>query len=140
MMRSKYGKVIQQFGLCKTLGSGDSTTSVCDLQGFQSVFLSILMGVFNFTSTNKLTLTLLDSSDNTTFGTVAHADVEGEEVVGTTFKIWDATATEASTAFQIHYRGTKRYLKAVLAEGGTVSVAGSVVFVCGDQHMSPSID
>lgn len=139
MMRSKFGKITQVFGYAKTLGSGDSTSAVIDLQGFKSCMLSFAMGVFNFTSTNKATLTLLDSSDNTTYGTVAFSDCEGLESAAV-FKVWDASASEASSVIGIHYRGVKRYLKAVVAEGGTISVAGSCVAVLQDQDMSPSID
>lgn len=139
MMRSQYGKLKSVFGMAKTVGSGDSTTSAIDLQGFQSCMLNIVAGVFNFTSTNKVTLTLLESSDNTTYGTVAYADCENLEGTAT-FRVWDASATDASTVTSIFYRGTKRYVKAVFAEGGTVSVAMGAEFVLGDSHNKPSVD
>jgi hypothetical protein len=139
MMRSLYGKLKAVFGLSKTVGSGDSTTSVFDMQGFTSVMIAITAGVFNLTSTNKVTLLVLDSSDNTTYGTVADADMEGMEAAGV-FRAWDSSASDASTITELHYRGTKRYVKCTLVEAGTVSIPMAVAFIGGDTHNKPTVD
>jgi len=139
MMRSLYGRINPIYALSKTVGSGDSTTSVIDMQGYTSLCLSFLAGVFALTSTNKVTLTILESDDNTTYGTVANTDTEGMETTSV-FRAWDLSASDASTISNIHYRGAKRYVKAVLVEGGTVALPMSCVAICGDSHMNPSID
>lgn len=139
MMRSLYGRVKSVFGLSKTVGSGDSTTAVIDLQGFKSCMLAFTAGVFNFTGTNKVTLTVLESDDNTTYGTVAAADMEGMES-SSVFRAWDSSASDASTVTELFYRGTKRYVKAVLAESGTVSVQMACVALMGDSDNKPSVD
>lgn len=138
-MRSQYGKLKSAFGMAKTVGSGNSTTSAVDLQGFTSCMISIAVGVFNFTSTNKLTAVVLESDDNTTYGTVALTDLEGLEDASTV-RVWDATATDASTVTDLFYRGSKRYVKLALNESGTVSVQAGASFILGDAHMKPSID
>ncbi len=139
MIRSVYGKLKEVYLLSKTVGSGDSTTSVLDLQGFHSAWLVFTAGVFALTGTNKVTLTLLESVDGTTYGTVSQADVEGGES-STVFRAWDSSASDASSAYSLHYKGNKRYLKATLAEGGTVSVPMSCVAILGSSDMKPSID
>lgn len=139
MMRSMYGKVKAVYGIAKTVGSGDSTAAVFDLQGFTSVMLVICAGVFNLTSTNKVTGTLLESDDNTTYGTVADADCEGMEAAGV-FRAWDSSAADAQSVTELHYRGKKRYIKFVFAEGGTVAIPMSLAYVGGDTHMKPSVD
>lgn len=139
MMRSQYGKLKSAFGMAKTVGSGNSTTSAVDLQGFTSCMISIAVGVFNFTGTNKLTAVVLESDDNTTYGTVALTDLEGLEDASTV-RVWDATATDASTVTDLFYRGSKRYVKLALNESGTVSVQAGASFILGDSHMKPSID
>ncbi len=139
MMRSQYGRIKSVFGMSKTVGGGDSTSSVIDLQGFKSLALAITAGVFNLTGTNKVTLTVLESDDNTTYGTVASADMEGMET-SSVVRAWDASASDASTVTELHYRGVKRYVKCVFVEGGTVSIPMSVVAVCGDSDNKPSVD
>lgn len=139
MMRSQYGKIKAVFGLAKSVGSGDSTTSVADLQGFKSCCISIVAGVFALTATNKVTLTVLESTDGTTYGTVAAADMEGMETTSV-FRAWDLSASDASTVTELHYKGVKRYIKCVLAEGGTVSLPMGVSYIMGDLDMKPSID
>lgn len=139
MMRSLYGKIKSVFGMSKTVGTGDSTTSVVDLQGFKSCCISITAGVFALTSTNKVTLTVLESTDGTTYGTVAAADMEGMESASV-FRAWDASASDASTVTELHYRGTKRYLKSVFVEAGTVSIPMSTIYFLGDSDMKPSVD
>lgn len=139
MMKSLYGRIKPVYALAKTVGSGDSTTSVIDMQGFTSLCLSFVAGVFNLTGTNKVTLTVLESEDNTTYGTVAAADIEGMETASV-FRAWDSSASDASTVTNLHYRGTKRYVKAVLAEAGTVALPMGCIAICGDSHNKPSVD
>lgn len=139
MMKSIYGVVKSVYGIVKTVGSGDSTSAVFDMQGFQSCMIQITAGVFNLTSTNKVTLLVLDSTDNTTYGTVADADMEGMEAAGV-FRAWDASAADAQSVTELHYRGTKRYLKCTLVEAGTVSIPMSVAFTGSHQRMKPSVD
>jgi hypothetical protein len=140
MMRSLYSKVLKVWGLTKTVGSGDSTATVVDMKGFHSCLVNVEMGTFAFTTTNSAALILLDSTDNTTFGTCAFADIEG--VDGTaTFRIWDGTTTRnGGTSAISAYRGTKRYLKAVIHEAGTVSVPCAVSFTLGEMDIKPTID
>ncbi len=139
MIRSVYGKFKEVFAFGATVGGGVGTTSVIDLQGFHSAWLVFTAGVFAFTGTNKVTLNLLDSADGTTYGTVAMADVEGGES-STVMRVWDSSASDASAAYSLHYRGNKRYLKATLTEAGTVSVPMSCVAILGSSDMKPSID
>lgn len=139
MMRSQYGKIKAVFGLAKSVGSGDSTTAVADLQGFKSCCISIVAGVFALTSTNKVTLTVLESDDGTTYGTVAAADMEGMETASV-FRVWDLSASDASTNTELHYKGVKRYIKCTLAEGGTVALPMGVSYIMGDLELKPSID
>lgn len=139
MMRSLYGRIKPVFGMAKTVGGGDSTSAVCDLQGFKSCAISINAGVFALTSTNKVTLQVLESDDATTYGTVAAADMEGMETASV-FRAWDSSASDASTTTNVHYRGVKRYLKCLFQEGGTVSIPMSCVFICGDSDNKPSVD
>ncbi len=139
MMRSLYGRIKPVFGLAKSVGTGDSTSAVCDLQGFKSCAISIVAGVFALTATNKVTLTVLESDDGTTYGTVAAADMEGMETASV-FRAWDLSASDASTVTNLHYRGVKRYIKGVFAEGGTVSLPMGCVFICGDSDTKPSVD
>jgi hypothetical protein len=139
MMKSLYGRVNSIYALAKTVGSGDSTTSVIDLQGYSSCLLSFVAGVFALTSTNKVTLTVLESDDNTTYGTVAAADMEGMETASV-FRAWDLSANDASTVTNLYYRGTKRYVKCTLVEGGTVALPMGCVAVLGDSHNKPSVD
>jgi hypothetical protein len=139
MMKSLYGRVKPIFALSKTVGSGDSTTSVVDMQGFTSCCFSFLAGVFALTSTNKAVLTMLESDDNTTYGTVAAADIEGMETASV-FRAWDLSASDASTITNLFYRGTKRYVKGVIVESGTVALPMGCVVICGDSHNKPSVD
>jgi hypothetical protein len=139
MMRSLYGKVKAVYGAAKTVGSGDSTTAVFDMQGFQSCMLVFTAGIFALTSTNKVTLTVLESDDATTYGTVAAADMEGMETASV-FRAWDLSASDASTVTELHYKGIKRYIKCTLVEGGTVALPMGMAFVGSDQRMKPSVD
>ena len=139
MMKSMYGKVKAVFGLAKSVGSGDSTSAVFDMQGFTSCMIAISAGVFALTSTNKVTLTVLESDDATTYGTVAAADMEGMETASV-FRAWDLSASDASTVTELHYRGIKRYIKCVFVEGGTVSLPMGAAFIGSDMHHKPSTD
>lgn len=140
MMRSLYGRLTQVLMKAPaTVGSGDGTTSSVDMQGFQSLMISIAVGVFNFTSTNKLQIIVKESDDNTTFTTVADADLEGIETTSV-HRLFDASASDASTVTNLFYRGNKRYVQLALDESGTVAAPLSVVAILGDSHNKPSVD
>jgi len=140
MMRSLYGGiksvVMRTPG---TFGGGDGSTSSVDMQGFTALMISIAVGAFAFTSTNKFQVIVKESDDNTTFTTVADADLEGIEAT-TTHRLYDLSATDAQTVCDLHYRGTKRYVQCFLDESGTVSVPISVTGVLGYSHNRPSVD
>ena len=139
MMRSLYGRCKAVYALSKTVGSGDSTTAVIDMQGFKSCMLAFTAGIFNLTGTNKATLTILESDDGTTYGTVAAADMEGMETASV-FRAWDASASDASTVTELFYKGVKRYVKGVIVEAGTVALPMGCVAIMGDSDNKPSVD
>lgn len=140
MMRSLKGRILTALMRAPgTFGTGDGTTSSVDMQGFQSLLISIAVGVFNFTSTNKFQVIVKESDDNTTFTTVADTDLEGIEAASV-HRLYDASATDASTVTELYYRGNKRYVQLTLDESGTVAAPLSVVAVLGDSHNKPSVD
>lgn len=141
-MRSMYGKLKTILVRAPaTAGSGDATSSTIDMQGFTSCMITVMAGIFNFTSTNKLEIQVNESDDGTVFTKVASSDMENlEDADSSVHRLLDASATDASSITELHYKGTKRYLHVFLNESGTVAVPLAIQATMGDLHMKPSVD
>lgn len=115
-----------------------TTTSEVDNQGFGSLALTFAVGTMAFSGTDKLTITI-EHSDTSGSGFVAVGDgdlASAEVAASGIFKVLDA-GTEDESVFTCDYVGAKRYVRAVLTEEGTVSVALSVVALQGHPNAMP---
>lgn len=140
MMRSLYGKVVNVGALIpKSFGSGSGTSSTVDMQGFRSCMFVIMAGVFNLTTTNKVTCRMEESVDGTVWTEVAQADMTGSEGTGAHILL-DTSASDASTVNTLYYRGSKRYAHMLFTEAGTVAIPLACLAVQSHQEMSPSVD
>ena len=141
MMRSKYGSMAKKLPMVPVvMGGGNETSSAIDLQGFKSVAIAVMSGVFDLDGTNYIEILIQESADNTTYTTVAAADLEGDGTGGSPHYVLDAAATDANEIYTFHYKGAKRYCRSLLTEGGTVSIPMSVECTLMDQDLKPSID
>lgn len=80
-----------------------------DLQGFESAMVVIETGTV---TDGTHTIDIQESDDNTTFTSVANADLQGTEPV--------INNTQGSKVFKVGYIGSKRYIRvAVTVSGAT---------------------
>lgn len=112
-----------------------------DLADFDSAVLLIAMGAdagSGLSGSHKLTFTLSDSDDGTTYATVDAEDVLGVTAASGVILTVDAT-DEDNTLYAVGYVGGKRYLQLDYVETGTVSCPMSVTLLKGNGINKPAI-
>ena len=115
-----------EIGLCPIIDpvayTATATSDLVDLKGYESCTVVVNVGAGTFNGTDKITITL-EESDSTatgTFTTVAAANLIGS------WAVVNGTAATANSVQKVGYRGSKRYVRAVLTEAGTVSTVVAV--------------
>lgn len=101
--------------------------SHADLQGFNSATLIINTGAI---AGDGLFVIAIQESDTTTDGDFA--DVAAGDLLGTL-----PAALEANTAYKQGYKGTKRYIRAVITKTSGTSIAAAAVFALSHPHDAP---
>ena len=101
--------------------------SHADLQGFNAATLIINTGAI---AGDGLFVITMQESDTTTDGDFA--DVDEANLLGSL-----PAALEANTAYKQGYKGTKRYIRAVIAKTSGTSIAAGAVFALGHPHDAP---
>ena len=105
-----------------------TTSDLVDTQGFESCVLMVSVGAQTFSATNKITVTVeeCDTTADASFTTVAAADLIGS------FSVWNGTDADQNEVQKVGYIGSKRYVRVVLTEGGTVSTVVSAYGILGN--------
>jgi len=117
--------------------SATTTLSGVDTKGFNSLALLFSVGNFAFTTTDKLTITIEHSDDNSSWSLCGADDLYGADTPASgIFKVLDS-GTEDESVFICDYLGSKRYVRAVITEGGTVSVIMAVSALLGHSDARP---
>lgn len=105
--------------------STDTNTTTTDMQGFESLCMSVLMGDSGDTLSGSVFHELIlqhgDLADGSDGAAVADTDVvlgEGGSISSGVFALIDAPA-EDSAVFSIGYVGKKRYVRVVIDTTGT---------------------
>ena len=88
-----------------------------DLQGYGSAMAQFDLGLY---TDGSYTLSVEESSDDSTYTVVAAADLEG------TLSVVD-DATKDNTIQRVGYKGTKRYIRAVVTEGSSPAPSTGLV-------------
>lgn len=101
--------------------------SHADLQGYNAATLIITTGAI---AGDGLFVVAIQESDTTTDGDFA--DVAAGDLLGSL-----PTALEASTVYKQGYKGTKRYIRAVITKTSGTSIAAGAVFALGHPHDAP---
>lgn len=143
MLRNMLAKVKFNQALANAAVTADVNSSGVDCESFGSMLFLLSVGAFTFTGTNKITIKLQYSDDNSTWADVpvaemySSADQKEGSLDGVT-KILD-DAADASKVYAFEYRGSKRYARIALVVGGTVSVGGSIVTMGGYSELMPAL-
>lgn len=115
-----------------------ATTGV-NVADFGSLMFNVAVGAFSFTGTDKISIVMQDSNDNSTWANCTSADIyDAEDGDNGVAKILDASG-DASSVHSVYYRGNKKYARLNLVEAGTVSVTISVVGVAGHPELQPPL-
>jgi len=117
-MRDLYHNVLPTQVLNPAVATTTQTSSVIDLQGFNSASIVFSLGQAGDTLSTSLywTLTLQQSNDNSTYVAVATTDVnEGVTSIAVNSPSLD------KTVYSIGYIGGMRYLKAIVTPTGTMT-------------------
>lgn len=106
---------------------------VCDTLGYNAAMLAIVTGTLTDVDATW-TMLIEESSDNSTFTTVAASDLDG------TMALAGFTFADDNKCKKIGYCGSKRYIRAtitnVVANTGNLFVAG--VWVLGKPNLLPT--
>ena len=125
--------------------TGDTNGITVDLQGFESCLLIANVGAADATldGSNKIELEVEEAADDGTGSPDTWADVADADllqwVAGTndgTFALIDADS-EDSQLYITGYRGSKRFVRLVVNETGTVSIELAAEAVLGHAHQEP---
>ncbi len=101
--------------------------SHADLQGFNSATLIINTGVVAGDGDYAVAMQHSDTTTDGDFTDVAAGDLLG-----------DLPATlEASSVYKQGYKGSKRYVRAVITKAGGTSIAAGAVFALGHPYDAP---
>jgi hypothetical protein len=121
MLRSLMALVTSVIMLAAQSVSATTTTSSVDTAGFGALCLQFVFGAFAFDTTNKLTVTIEHCDDDSTYVQCSTGDlyVEGS-TIDTGIAFVANSASYSSAIKHVDYLGSKRYVRAVLTEGGTV--------------------
>ena len=98
-----------------------------DLQGFNSAALIIYTGAI---AGDGLYVMSLQESDTTTDGDFT--DVAAGDMLGSC-----SESLAASSVYKIGYKGSKRYIRAVITKTSGTSIVVGAVFVLGHPHDAP---
>lgn len=101
--------------------------SHADLQGFNSATLIINTGAI---AGDGLYVIAMQHSDTTTDGDFT--DVDDADLLGSL-----PAALEASTVYKQGYKGSKRYVRAVITKTSGASIAAGAVFALGHPYDAP---
>jgi hypothetical protein len=97
-----------------------------DIRGFGSAMAVLAVGAI--VASGNMTPRLEESDDNSTFTTVAAADLEG------TFP----AALVANSALSVAYKGTKRYVRVATTLNSGTSVAVAAMILLGNPALAPA--
>jgi hypothetical protein len=128
MRKDSYSNVSVVASLVPAVQAATLKGSTVDTQGFSSALLIVNTGAI---AGSGLYVMSLEESDTTTdgdFTTVAEADSIGDAL---------PESLEASTVYRLGYRGSKRYVRAVITKTSGTSIAAGAVFVLGMPHLAP---
>lgn len=135
MLRSLMALVKPVLMLLPQSLTATTTTSSIDTAGFGSLALQLIVGTFAFDGTNKLTVTVEHSDDNSSWSTVAAGEIK-QEVAAGTFIVLDSAA-EDDSVHVCDYLGNKRYVRMVITEAGAVTAVVGVVALLGHPMAAP---
>lgn len=107
--------------------SATTKGTAVDLQGFNSATLVINTGAIAGDGLYDIKLQELDTTTDGDFTDVAAGDLLGALPAG----------LAASTAYKQGYKGTKRYIRAVITKQSGTSIAAGAVVLCGHPYDAP---
>lgn len=118
--------------------TGDTTSGACDLQGFASATFYVYFGADTTPPDGSnywaCKLTECDTSGG------SYTDVAAADVIGSTANAFGVvnSGSEDEAVYALGYKGSKRYVKVVVDETGTVSTTVAVFAVLGDPAITPA--
>lgn len=101
--------------------------SHADLQGFNSATLIINTGAIAGDGLFSVTMQESDTTTDSDF-----TDVAADDLLGSL-----PAALVADTVYRQGYKGTKRYIRAVITKTSGTSIAAGVIVVLGHPHDAP---
>lgn len=108
--------------------TGTANGAVADLLGFNSAAVVVYFGAY---TNGTHTPTLEHSDDGTTFVATVSTDLDGSFVAV-------SSAGGANTLQRVGYRGSKRYLRAVMTvASGATGAASAAAIIRGDAGSEP---
>ncbi|WP_027488472.1 hypothetical protein [Allorhizobium undicola] len=120
-MQDLHSKLSAVSALAAAVYSADNTPAAIDLRGYDSaeIILNIGIGGITFDSTNKIEFKLTHSDDDSTYTSVADADMLGVTGISSGIIKSLVAAHAAGAVYRFGYKGNKRYLKLLADFSGT---------------------
>lgn len=127
MNRDLKNNILQGESVRPAVHTTNNNGEEIDLRGADSMaFVATIGAIVGGTGDAAIEIQESDTSGSG-FTAVADADLEGTE----------PTALTANTTYRIGYKGSKRYVRAVLDVGTETSVAGAIVGIKGHLLLAP---
>lgn len=118
MLRNLLNKLYKVLLLTPQTVTATGNSSSQDVKDLMSLSFLLAVGTMAFTGTDKLTVVIEHSDDNSSFSTSTESD-----------SIVLDSGSEDESLFGLEYKGNKRYARLAWTEGGTVSVPMTVIGV-----------
>lgn len=127
----KMAQLLKPVAVTATVETASFEAAVAQANGFL-----VQVGTFAFDGTNKVSLQVQVSDDNSSWANAAADELYSPES-GTVSKIIDS-GTEDDSLFHIEYRGIKRYIRLQLIVAGTVNALFAVQSLQGYVETKPA--
>ena len=127
-MRDLYSNIGAVLALAPAVKTAAETGPAIDLQGFESVSFVVNTGAIAGDGEFDLKVQESDTPEPGDFADAAVAVIDTNA----------PAILEASTAYKLGYRGSKRYVRLALTKAGGTSIAAGAVAVKGNPHLAPA--
>jgi energy-converting hydrogenase Eha subunit H len=130
-MKDLFSKLLPFLVMSAAVRTATANGATVDLNGFQGVLFQALVGIggITFTTTNKISLVMEESDNDSDWSAVDGADIQGASSVANGIVKAIVAEHAAGAVYNYGYLGSKRYVRLNAVYGGTHSTGTPIGIV-----------